>query len=230
MILAQPAVEAVAGEIGDVAGQGVGLGVERIADDDPADVGPPSALVRRVRVAFMVGKLVMDAMQGHPEDRAALERHGSADCHYVFQPFGNTVTPMREQAVVAHADADIRGEHPKHEGADEGLPREHEEGRDGADVEKDHEAGGEPVGSFFGLGFIAELRHPFAFAQLRLDCRAQSGRGGEGAILDFDMLDFDLIVSENFGGHERSRFHREEFAALGYAAVPTLAAGVTGSM
>ena len=76
-------------------------------------MGPPSAFVRGVRVAFMVGELVMDAMGGNPEDRTAFEREGAADGEDVLQPFGDAIAAMGEQAMVAHADADVGGEDPR---------------------------------------------------------------------------------------------------------------------
>jgi len=32
---------------------------------------------------------MVDAMRGHPENRAAFEGEGGADCHRVFEPLGN---------------------------------------------------------------------------------------------------------------------------------------------
>src|ERR1700722_14819676 len=40
---------------------------------EPANVSPEAAIMRRVRIAFFVGVLVMHAMDGHPEDWAAFQ-------------------------------------------------------------------------------------------------------------------------------------------------------------
>ena len=76
MVFAEPDVALVAGEVGGVAAEQGGFGVQGAAGDDPAGVGPPGAVVRGVRVAVVVGVLMMDAMGGDPEDGSALERHG----------------------------------------------------------------------------------------------------------------------------------------------------------
>ena len=71
VVLRQPDVDAVASEVGGVAAEQSGLRVERAAGEDPAGVGPPGAVVRGVRVAFLIGVLVVDAVGGDPEDRTA---------------------------------------------------------------------------------------------------------------------------------------------------------------
>jgi hypothetical protein len=102
-------VALVAGEVGGVAAEQRGLGVHGAAGEDPAGVGPPGAVVRGVRVAFVVGVLMMDAVGGDPEDGSALERHGAAGGDEVLDPLGGAVAAVGEQAVVGHADADVDG-------------------------------------------------------------------------------------------------------------------------
>ena len=119
--------------------------MQRIAPDDPSDVSPPAALAGSVRVALAVAVLMMDAMGGHPEDGAAFERERGADGHQVFQPLGRLITAMGQQAVVAHADADIDGQNREHQHHREPLPGEEEERGHGADVKEDDDAEREPV-------------------------------------------------------------------------------------
>src|ERR1700679_1541333 len=71
VVLREPDVDGVAGEVGSVAAEESGLGVQRAAGENPAGVGPPGAVLRCVRVAFLVGVLMMDAVRGYPEDGAA---------------------------------------------------------------------------------------------------------------------------------------------------------------
>ena len=78
MVLAEPDVDGVAGKVGSVAAEQGGLRVQGATGEDPAGVCPPGAVVRGVRVAFVVGVLMMDAVGGYPEDGAALEREGAA--------------------------------------------------------------------------------------------------------------------------------------------------------
>src|SRR3569833_583061 len=62
MVFAEPNVEPVAIEIGAVALEDVGFRVKRFAEQYPAGMCPPSALPRRVRLAFVIAELVMDSM------------------------------------------------------------------------------------------------------------------------------------------------------------------------
>ncbi len=145
VVLREPDVALVAGEVGGVAAQQGGFGVHGAAGDDPADVGPPGAVLRGVRVAFVVGVLVVDAVGGDPEDRSALKRHGAAGGDEVLEPLGGAVAAVGQQAVVAHADADVDGEEVGDGEGGEVLPREEEERGDGADVEQAHDDRGDPV-------------------------------------------------------------------------------------
>jgi hypothetical protein len=72
VVFGEPDVALIAGEVGGVAAEQSGLGVECAAGDDPAGVRPPGAILWGVRVAFVVGVLMMDAVGGDPEDRSAL--------------------------------------------------------------------------------------------------------------------------------------------------------------
>src|SRR6201999_2249520 len=145
MVFAKPDVEAVAGKIGDVAGESFGLAAEGFAAEDPAHMSPPSTFMRCVGISIVVGELVMDAMHRYPEYGTAFEGERGANGHGVFKPFGNAIAAVREQAVVAHADTDAVGQIPEHECAGEGLPREHEQRDDGPDMEQPHKDDGDPA-------------------------------------------------------------------------------------
>src|ERR1035438_9445780 len=96
-------------EVGHIAGEGRGVMVHRLAAQDPSHVRPPLAVERGVRIAVFVRELVMNAMRGYPENRAAFERQGRAPGEEVLHPLGRFVTAMGEQAMVAHADAEAAG-------------------------------------------------------------------------------------------------------------------------
>jgi hypothetical protein len=144
MPLADPDVELVLAEVGDVGEEFGGVVVHGFAGDEPADVGPESSFAGRVRVAFFVGVLVMLAVGGDPEDGAAFESEGGADGEEVLHPFGSFVTAMGEEAMVAHADAEASCYPPEEHGYKEGLPVEHEESSDGSDVERNHDEERQP--------------------------------------------------------------------------------------
>ena len=95
------------------------------------------AFARRVRIAFLIGLLMMDAMRGHPEDRAALERQRAAEREEVLDPLvascsrgasagGGSAMPM--PSMPAGVVEDERGQHR--------AEVDEEEGGHGADVKR----------------------------------------------------------------------------------------------
>ncbi len=160
----------VAGEVGGVAAEERGLRVQGAAGENPAGVSPPGAVVRSVRVAFVVGVLMMDAMGGYPEDGSALEGERAAHGDEVLDPLGGLVAAVREQAMIGDADADVDGEEVGDEEGGEVLPGEEEERGDGSDVEEAHEDGGDPVD--------AALLMLAAHAEVLLDLLGDFSDGG----------------------------------------------------
>jgi len=62
--------------------------VQALAHDDPPHVRPEGALAGRVRVAFAVGQLVVDAMRGHqkmgpPSSASVPQRVRKYSIHFV---------------------------------------------------------------------------------------------------------------------------------------------------
>ncbi len=146
---------------------------------DPAGVGPEGAVDGGVRVAFLVGVLVVDAVGGDPEDGSAFERHGAAGGNEVFQPLGGAEAAVGEQAMVGDADAEVNGEEVHDEEDGEVLPGEAEEGGDGADVKETHDDGGDPVDAAL-LVFAA---HAEVLLDLLADLRGAIGGLGVGELL-----------------------------------------------
>ena len=115
----EPDVELVLAEVGCVLREDRGVVMETLAHEDPAHVRPERALTRRVRIAFLIRLLMMDAMRRDPEDRSAFERERAADREEVLDELGGLVAAVREQPVIRHADAEHaagvvenqRGEH-----------------------------------------------------------------------------------------------------------------------
>lgn len=107
-------------------------------------MSPEAAVVGRVRVAFLVGVLMMLTVGGDPEDRSAFESECAADGEEILEPARCFVAAMREEAVVAHANAEAAGDPPQEHGDEEGLPMKHEERGDSADVERDHDEESDP--------------------------------------------------------------------------------------
>ena len=117
-------------------------------------MSPPLAFARGMRIAFLIGIAMVNAMRGNPENGAAFQGESCADGESVLKPFGDFVSAMSEEAVIAHANSQASRNPPQKQGDEEGLPREKEKGDDGADVEKGHEESGDPIDlTFARLGF-----------------------------------------------------------------------------
>ena len=167
MVLAEPDVDWVFGEVGSITAEESRLGVQGAAGEDPAGVSPPGTVVRCMWVAFLVGVLMVNAVSGYPEDRATFERETAAHGDEVFDPLGNFITAMGQQAVIRHADADVDREEVHDQEDGKIFPREEEERSDGSDVEETHGDGGDPVDAAF-LIFAAH-------AQILLDLLGHFG-------------------------------------------------------
>src|SRR3954470_9750993 len=76
----------IAHQIGYVTGEYRCVVVQPFAGEDPPHMRPPRAFARRVRIAFVIGILMMDPMGRNPENRPAFERQGSAPGEHVFDP------------------------------------------------------------------------------------------------------------------------------------------------
>src|SRR5208283_4877703 len=129
----------------------------------------------------------MDAVGGDPEDGATFQRHGSAGGEEVFQPSGNAVSAMGEQAMVGHADADVDGEEVHDGEGGEVLRGEAEEGGDGPNVEEGHDGGGGPVNAALLVGA--------AHAQVLLDAAGDLGGAASGG----DAVGGEALVSDGRG-------------------------------
>jgi hypothetical protein len=88
---------------------------------------------------------MMNAMGGDPGDGTAFQGEAATNCKKVFQKFGRLIRPVGVQAVVAQTDAKTGG-HPIQEDRDSQIPpTEHEECRNGPDMEENHGDGGRPI-------------------------------------------------------------------------------------
>ena len=193
------------GEVGGVAAEQRGLGVQCAAGEDPAGVSPPGAVVRGVRVAFVVGVLMMDAVGGYPEDGSAFKGEVPQTVTKYSSHLGYAVAAVREQAVVGHADADVDGEEVHDEEDGEVLPGEEEERGDGSDVEEAHDDGGDPVDA----AFLVLAAHAEVLLDLGGDFGGETaggfdGFGGAGGRADADCglgLGFGCFGSQERRGH-----------------------------
>ena len=141
---ADPYVEFIFAKVGNV-GQKFGrVVVHGLTCEDPTHVSPETAVARRVRVTLLVRVLVMHAMCGDPEDWAAFQSERAAHGEEILHPPGRLVAAMRQQAMVAHPDAEASGDPPQHHREEARFPAEHEQRSHGADVKCHHNEGGDP--------------------------------------------------------------------------------------
>src|SRR3954447_16570771 len=98
-----------------------------------------------MRIAFLVGVLVVDTMRRNPEERTAFERERGAEGKEVLDGLVRLVAAMSQQAVIAHADAEAAGDVPEDCRQSQRLPGEKEECSHSTDVEGHHEGCGDPT-------------------------------------------------------------------------------------
>src|SRR4051812_46081764 len=142
MPFADKSMELVFAEVGNIWQQSGGMVMQRPTGHDPAHVRPEPAIARRMRIAFNVSILVMDAMRCHPEKRAALQRQRGAEGDEIFKPFIGLESTVREQPVICNANAKAAGNPPQNQRDEKSLPREHKERCHSAYVECDHKKSG----------------------------------------------------------------------------------------
>ena len=145
MIFGNPDMKLRFGQIGHVTGKGAGVLMKALAHQDPSHVGPPLAVEGSVGVTFFIGKLMMYAVRGDPENRSTFEGKGCADGQEIFHPFWSFVSAMSEQAMVAHADAEAARNPPQEAGNEKCLPGKEEQRCNCADVKGPHKNGRDPV-------------------------------------------------------------------------------------
>src|ERR1700741_5095981 len=96
-------------------------------------------------IAFFIGILMVNAMRADPGDRTAFQSHRRANRQKILHPLWSLIAAVRQQAVIAHADAKTSCDPPQDGGSRQTLPREHEERDNRSDVECGHEETSSPV-------------------------------------------------------------------------------------
>src|SRR5579864_5858150 len=74
VVFRDPDVKFIFREVGDVARECGRIVMHRFADENPAHMRPPLSVDGGMRVAFLVGVLMVDAVRGHPENRSEERR------------------------------------------------------------------------------------------------------------------------------------------------------------
>ena len=83
------------------------FGRSRVAvfDEQPTNVAPERAHLRRVRIGLMIGMLMVDAMHDHPPGGRLLQVAHAQEGQRVLQPQRALVTAMGKQPMEPGADA-----------------------------------------------------------------------------------------------------------------------------
>src|SRR5664279_1168583 len=124
VILSEPNMNFVFCQIGNVFCQSGSVVVHGLAGENPTHVGPPLAIDRRMRITFLIRKLVMDTMSRDPENRSAFKSESGAPGEKIFDPFRSLVSTVSQETVIAHANAEAAGNPPQEYGDKESFPGE----------------------------------------------------------------------------------------------------------
>src|ERR1017187_2687898 len=74
VVLADPEMKLIFAKVGNISQKIAVVVMKGLPGENPTHVRPKAAIARGMRIARLVGELMMDAMRGHPEDRAAFQR------------------------------------------------------------------------------------------------------------------------------------------------------------
>ena len=136
VIRVQPEIKSVARQIRRIARHQLRVVVLGIAEDDPAHVRPEATVVGRVRIACVVGILMVHTMRRRPEDRPAFQRQRSTDGEEVFNTLGDSIRTMSMKPVIAHTDAETDAHPIQDRRNGQRLPGEHEQRANRAQMEE----------------------------------------------------------------------------------------------
>ncbi len=116
-----------------------------VAQQDPANVGPPGAFAGRVGIAGLVRILMMDTMRRHPKNGSAFERERAAEGQEILERPGKLVRTVRVQPMVAHTDAQPDADPVQQKRDNKSVPTEHKQCSNGARVQNNQNRNDGPV-------------------------------------------------------------------------------------
>src|SRR5262245_7406230 len=136
--------------------------MQTLAGQDPAGMGPPGALARRMRIAFVIGMLVMDAMRGYPENGPPFERERATPRQDVLDPFVRLISTVGKQPVITHTDAQHASDDVKNQRREDGASIDEEKCGESADVKARHRSRRHRVHAGLILPPVSERRRSHA--------------------------------------------------------------------
>ena len=90
--------------------------------EEPKDVAPPAAIVRRVRIALLVAEAVVLAMHGDPGDRRTFAGQRAQQAEQAADPAIGLKTAVRQKAMIAQANAQAAADPRKNAEGDQADP------------------------------------------------------------------------------------------------------------
>src|SRR6185436_18958608 len=139
-----PHVKTVLRQVRRVLGQEPRVAVIGLPEHDPADVGPPGALARGVRVARLVRLLMVNPVYRDPENWTALQRKRAANGKEVFQNPWDLIRAVSVKAMITQTDAQTDRDPVQKRGGRHHGPAEHEERRNSSDMQQNQYDSGKP--------------------------------------------------------------------------------------
>ena len=114
---------------------------------NPADVSPPAAVPRRVRIALLVRVRVMNPMCGYPLNWPTFQSQRAARHQKVFHDPGHVITAVSKQSMEPHTDPQTAGDPVENYCADERGPTPKEQRRNSSNMTYDQKNSGAPADS-----------------------------------------------------------------------------------
>ena len=149
-------IEGLAQQVGSVMLERGFIVVLRLSENDPANVRPPTAVTRRMRIALLIGMSMMNPMGGGPLNRPALQGECAAEHEKVFNWLWDLVTAMSDQSVKAHPNTQTAGDPIQNRPANDCRPAPEEDRDHRSDVRNDEEYPTSP----FDVSFLHRGRQP----------------------------------------------------------------------
>src|SRR5580692_9794685 len=188
MIFGDPDMKLVFCQIRHITRQRCSVVMHGFPGQNPAHVRPPLTVDRRVRIAFVIGKLMMNAMRGYPEDWSAFKSQSCAGCEEIFDPLRSSVTAMREQPMVAHTNAQASRNPPEEHRHQKSFPGKEEECGNRPHMKQAHEGCGYPVDFVIGGWFAVKCFEFHCGPCIRCGCSRTRLAGTVGALCNSSVI------------------------------------------
>jgi uncharacterized membrane protein len=88
-------MESIFAQIRDISKENLGVVVNALPGQDPTNMRPKTAVLRRMWIPFLICVLVVHSMYRNKEDRTTLQSEGAAYSEDIFNPFRGLIPPMR---------------------------------------------------------------------------------------------------------------------------------------